>query len=132
MFKPNTIELRKLMRQAVVSLALLTAVGGLTFASKGGGGEKKAATIPLKSEFVPIRTTNNFTLKSGPSYGGSFLLKQEKTPEYISFNTVVAYQKGNSTYILPYKLKVNTSALTAPGTGRNNLQMLDLRINMHK
>ena len=123
--------MRKLMRKMLVS-TLLIAVVGLTFASKGGGGEKKKAThTPLKTNFTPIRTTNGFTLKTGPSYTGSYLVGQEKTDNYISFHTLITYQKGNSIYILPYKYKMNTANVYL-NNGGSNLQLLDLRIKMHK
>ncbi len=116
------------MRQMVIS-TLLLAVVGLAFASKGGGDKgKKAAS--LKTDFTPIRTTGNFTLKSTPAYSGSFFLGQEKTRTTISFNTLVTYEQGNSIFIMPYKYKVNVPGVTEGR--RNNLQLLDLRINMHR
>ena len=131
MLTPTTIVMRKLMRKVLVS-TLLIAVVGLTFASKGGGGEKKKDnSIPLKTNFTPIRTTNGFTLKTGPTYTGSYLLGQEKTDNYISFHTLITYQKGNSIYIMPYKYKMNTSSVYLNNSG-SNLQLLDLRIKMHK
>ena len=123
--------MRKLMRMTIVS-ALMIAVVGLTFASKGGGGDKKSnSRIPLKTEFVPIRTTGTFTLKTGPTYTGSFMLGQEKTKSYLSINSLVTYQKGNSIFIIPYTYKVNTPVLM-DGSRRTNLQLLDLRIKMHR
>jgi hypothetical protein len=123
--------MRRLMRQTIVS-ALMVAVVGLAFASKGGGGDKKGSNkIPLKTEFTPIRTTGTFTLKSGPTYTGSFVLGQEKTKNYLSINTLVTYQKGNSIFIIPYTYKVNNSTLM-DGSRKTNLQLLDLRIKMHR
>jgi hypothetical protein len=123
--------MRKLIRQAAISL-LLVAVVGLTFASKGGGGDKKKTpAYPFKSTFTPIRTSNGFTLKVGPSYAGSYLLGQEKTPNYISLNTIATYQKGNTIFVLPYKYKVPTSPYLNL-SGKTNLQVLDFRIQMHK
>ena len=123
--------MRKLMRHAVIS-TLLLAVVGLAFASKGGGGDKKKEkAVPLRTEFTPIRTTGNFTLKSSPAYSGSFFLGQEKTKTTISFNTLVTYEKGNSIFIMPYKYKVNIPGVT-DGMIRTNLQLLDLRIKMHR
>jgi hypothetical protein len=118
------------MRKTLVS-ALLLAVVGLSFASKGGGGEKKSAKdIPLKTNFTPIRTTGGFTLKAGPSYAGSYLLSTEKKDNIVSFNTLITYQKGNNTFIMPYRVKINTNMYLH--TSGNSLQLLDLRINMHK
>jgi hypothetical protein len=118
------------MRRTLVS-TLLIAVVGLTFASKGGGGDnKKAGSIPLKTSFTPIRTTNGFTLKAGPSYTGSYVLGTEKTTNYVSFNTLVTYEKGNSIYIMPYRYKINTSVYLH--NSGSNLRLLDLRVNLHK
>jgi len=118
------------MRRTLVS-ALLIAVVGLTFASKGGGGEKKKDNgIPLKASFTPIRTTAGFTLKAGPSYAGSYLLSSEKANNYVSFNTLITYEKGNSVFILPYRYKMNTSVYL--NNSGSNLRLLDLRVNLHK
>jgi hypothetical protein len=119
------------MRRTLVS-TLLIAVVGLTFASKGGGGEKKkdANSIPLKTSFTPIRTTNGFTLKAGPAYTGSYVLGTEKTPAYVSFHTLITYEKGNSIYIMPYQYKMSSSVYLHNGGG--NLRLLDLRVNLHK
>jgi hypothetical protein len=122
--------MRKLMRKALIS-TLMLAVVGLAFASKGGGGDKKSTNSPLKTEFVPIRTTNNFTLKVGPSYTGSILLGQERTKTSISFNTLVTYEKGNSIFVLPYKYRVNMPSMM-DGSNKTNLQLLDLHIKMHR
>ena len=130
MQKPITIRMRRLMRQAVIS-GLLLAVVGWAIASKGGGGDKKNKSVPIKTEFTPIRSTGNFTLKSSPNYSGSFFLGQERTKTTISFNTLVTYERGNSIFIMPYKYKVNIPGLS-DGTNKNNLQLLDLRIRMHR
>jgi hypothetical protein len=131
MFKPTTIPMRRLMRQTFVC-ALMVVVVGFAFASKGGGGDKKSNNkIPLKTEFTPIRTTGTFTLKAGPSYTGSFLLGQEKTKNYLSVSSLVTYQKGNSIFIIPYTYRVNYPALM-DGSRKTNLQLLDLRIKMHR
>jgi hypothetical protein len=124
--------MRKMLRKAFAS-TLLLAVVGLTFASKDGGGDKKKKSdaIPLKTEFVPIRTTNNFTLKAGPSYSGSILLSQEKTKTTISFNTLITYEKGNSIFVMPYKYRVNTPSMM-DASSKTNLQLFDLHINMHR
>lgn len=124
--------MRKMLRKAFASMLLL-AVVGLTFASKDGGGDKgkKSDAIPLKTEFVPIRTTNNFTLKAGPSYSGSVLLSQEKTKTSISFNTLITYEKGNSIFVMPYKYRVNTPSMM-DASSKTNLQLFDLHIKMHR
>lgn len=129
MLNLSTIELRKLIRKLLIS-ASLVAVVGLAFASKGGGGDKQKANIPLKTNFVPIRTTTGFTLKAGPTFTGTTIISTEKTPDYISFHTLVTYEHGNMTYIMPRTYKVNNNVFIRNNTG-SNLSLLDLRINMH-
>jgi hypothetical protein len=116
------------MRKLLVSALLITVVG-LADASKGGGGEKKNANTSLKTNFTPIRTTSGFTLKAGPSLTANYSLGTEKTPNYVSFNTLITYQKGNSIYVMPYRYKINTS-MYLDHSGSTNLRLLDLRINV--
>ena len=124
----TNIQMKKLTRIACFS-ALMLIVVALAFASKGGGSKKK--TPSYKNDFVPVRTTNGFTLKSGLNYTGSRVFGVEKNDKGFSYNTIVTYQKGNTTFILPYKYKVNTSVFsTSPA--KSNLQMLDLKIKFHK
>ena len=116
------------MRKLLVSTVMI-AVVSLAFASKGGGGEKKATgKNTLKTNFTPIRTNTGFTLKVGPTFSGNYFLNTEKKNDYISFNTLITYQKGNSTYIMPYHYKINTSMYL--NNSGSNLRLLDLRINM--
>jgi len=95
----------------------------------GGGGNKSKSKAVRGTEFTPIRTTNGFTLKAGPTYRGSFIYNQDKVNNVISFNTVVTYQKGNTTYILPYKYKMQANAYDPKP---NSLQMFKLRLDLHK
>ena len=106
---------------------MLVSVAVLAFASMGGGGSK-AKDKTVKPEFTPIRTTNGFTLKAGPSYHGSFLLSQEKNNNLVSLNSIVTYQKGNTTYIIPCRYKLQPSA----GTGNSSLQLFNLKLKIHK
>ena len=128
MLNLSTIELRKLIRKVMISTCLV-AVVGLAWASKGGGDKGKANTT-LKTNFVPIRTTTGFTLKAGPTFTGTTIIGTEKTREYVSFNTLITYQHGNMTYVVPRTFKVNSN-IYMRNTSGSNLSLLDLRINMH-
>ena len=121
---------RRLIRKTLIS-GLMIAVVSLAFASKGGGGEKKAPNNGLKTNFTPIRTTSGFTLKTGPSFSGSVLLGAEKKDNYVSFNTLITYEKGNTMYIMPYRYKLNSS-LFLRNNSNSSLQLLDLHINMSR
>jgi len=123
----NTAILTTTAKKALTSL-LLIGVGVWALASMGGGGNKSKDKA-VKPEFTPIRTTNGFTLKAGPVYHGSIIFGQEKTKNLVSYSSVVTYQKGNTTYILPCKYKLQTSSISQSGS---SLQMFNLRIKMHK
>lgn len=118
------------MRKLLVSALLITVVG-LADASKGGGGEKKKDNSSFKTDFTPIRTTGNFTLKAGPSLTANYDLGIEKTSNYVSFNTLITYQKGNSIYVMPYHYKINTS-MYLDNSNKTNLGLLDLKVNLGK
>src|SRR2546423_4176740 len=90
------------VRKIAISL-LLIGVTVFGFASIGGGRKSKVGS--LKAEFTPIRVSSGFTLRSKPNYRGSLILKEEKFSNYIAYNSLITYQKGNSTYILPNKYK---------------------------
>ena len=107
---------------------ILISFGVLAIASMGGGGNK-SKDKSVKPEFTPIRTANGFTLKAGPSYHGSMIFGQEKSKNLVSFNSIVTYQKGNTTYILPCKYRLQTSTASLSGS---SLQMFNLRIKIHK
>ena len=127
MFLKPTISRYNVARKVMVCFALI-AVAALTFGSTGGGGGNKNSSLSFNKDFTTIRTTGGFTLKAGPVYHGSFIIGQEKNKNYISLHSIVTYQKGNTTYIIPSRYKVQSSA---PQTG-SSLQMFNLKIKMHK
>jgi hypothetical protein len=130
MLKKTNIAMRKLTRKLLIS-TVMVAVFSLAFASKGGGGEKKTANSPLKTNFTPIRTNSYFTLKAGPTFSNTVVLGSEKKNNVVSINTLVTYEKGNMMYIMPYKYKVNNN-LFLHNSSNSSLSLLDLHIKMSK
>jgi len=119
--------LNRLPKKATTSLLML-GMAVFAFGSMGGGGNKSKNKSVKGADFTPIRTINGFTLKAGPSYRGSITFGQERIKNVVSFNSVVTYQKGNTTYILPYRYKVQTNTFDT----KSNLQLFNMKLRLHK
>lgn len=124
--KLHTRIARHTLKLSVATVML--GFAGLAFASMGG--EKRAKkSSRIVTDFVPIKTSNGFTLKAGPAYKGSITLNRQQNTTSFSFNTLVTYQKGNTTYIMPYNNRVSLGKTT---TNCNNTQLLRLKVRMQK
>jgi hypothetical protein len=124
----HTSPLVKLIRCSAVSL-LFVGMVALAFASKGGGDKKNMGVF--KNAFTPIRTNSPFSLKTTPVYTGSTFSIQSTENSRVSLHAMITYQRGNTTFILPFSYKVNISELNNSGT-KTNLQFLGVKINMPK
>lgn len=103
--KPNySISAASLKKLAIVLLLAASTVGA--FATLGTGRDKKGRTG--KSSLLSIKTYQNpgsFSLRSGFNFRGSQVISNQEN-KYINLNTVVTYQQGHTTYIMPLKKKV--------------------------
>ncbi|HVY74748.1 MAG TPA: hypothetical protein VG890_07955 [Puia sp.] len=120
---------QRALRMTAVSLALV-AITALAFASKGGGGDKKKHSV-FDDNFTPINTASSFTLKKTPSYSGTIMNFKPQADKRISLNTMITYQRGNTTFILPYQYKVQIGPAVNE-QGKTNLQFLGVKIQMPK
>ena len=112
------------MIKKTLASTLLLGVVVLALASSGGGKNKQKAS--LNTSFSSSSYSSGFTLKSGPQYTGS-LAFTKKTKDFVLHNSIMAYQKGNTIFILPYKYKVATNTKF-----RSNLEVVDLKFPLHK
>ena len=109
----------------VAICAALIGVTAFAFASIGGGNKSKNKRI--SSGYTPIRTSHGFTLKSGPTYRGTLIMNEERSKNYIAFNSLVTYKSGNTTYILPNRYKLSTGC---QHQAKSNLQLLNLKVKL--
>jgi hypothetical protein len=86
---------RKLVTLFLIGLSVVA------FASLGDGKTKGKKNSLLNSK--PTITPGKFTLKSGYQYRGSQIINQQNKNNTFTRNSLVTYQKGNMTYILPVK-----------------------------
>jgi hypothetical protein len=93
-----TATFKHLLKRKLVTVVLVT-VSMAAFATLGEGGKKD-------KNILEKYNSKNFSLHSNYSYRGNNLLTTTRPARFIMLNTVVTYQKGNATYILPLKKKV--------------------------
>jgi len=86
---------RKLVTLFLIGLSVVA------FASLGDGKTKGKKNSLLNSK--PTITPGKFTLKSGYQYRGSQIINQQNQNNTFTRNSLVTYQTGNMTYILPVK-----------------------------
>lgn len=101
--KTNVNIVSNTFRKLGISL-LLAAVGFAAFATLGDGKSKKekpSSLLSLKGASKP----GAFSLRSNYSFRGNQVINAKES-KYINLNTVVTYQQGNTTFILPMKKKV--------------------------
>jgi len=100
----------------LIKLKLVTILVGTAsiacFATLGDGGKKSMAPKSLLTQKANAYNFKSFSLKSGYQYRGSQPFSLEQDKNFIMLNTVVTYQKGNSTYIVPMKKKVLLDKIT--------------------
>lgn len=87
--------------------ALFVVVSLAAFATLGEGGKKSVAS---RSNMLSARSTvynyKTFSLKSGYTFRGNSFLNTAPAGKVVMLNTVMTYQRGNATYILPLKKKL--------------------------
>ena len=108
---PTLITLWRIVRRKLVVILLLAIFAATAFATLGDG---KSGKIKPKNSLLSdknISATGNFSLKSGYTFRGSQVINTQNE-RYINLNTIVTYQKGNTTYILPLKKKVMLNKIT--------------------
>jgi len=112
--KSSTNILKPLWKQKLVT-ALCIGVSVAAFATLGDGGRRNTA-LKADANFLSLRSApldyRHFSLKSGYAFRGNSFLTTESNDKFIMLNTVVTYQKGNATYILPLKKKLLLGKVT--------------------
>jgi len=97
----NYQNIFKLVLSRKLATLLLIGLSVAAFANLGDGKSKGKKNSLLNSK--PTITPGKFTLKSGYQYRGSQIINQQTQNNTFTRNSLVTYQKGNMTYILPVK-----------------------------
>jgi hypothetical protein len=103
--KTNYSILLKVFGKKLVVFLLIAGSAVASFATLGDGKIKTTKDRPLRSLLSNKTQANSFSLRSGYTFRGTQVMSPA-APQYLDMNTLITYQRGNSTYILPLKKKV--------------------------
>jgi hypothetical protein len=120
-----------MLKKSLISATMLGVV--VIALASSGGGKKKSSNASLG--IIPIKANGTFTLKSKPHYSGSHALGSLNMKNATVYRSLITYQKGNTTFILPSKYRISNSSKLSFGTCntyKSNLKMLDLKVNLSK
>jgi len=99
--KVTATKMKRFFKRKLATAVLVTA-SVAAFATLGDDGGKKGSRFTTSSE----NTFTGISLRTPYNYKSNNLFSAPKEQKYIMLNTVVTYQKGNATYILPLKKRV--------------------------
>ena len=126
-----TLKLNHMLKKFIVSATMLGLV--IIALASSGGGKKKSAGSTLG--IIPIRANGTFTLKSKPSYSGSFTYSTASLKNSTLYRSVITYQKGNTTFVVPSQYRVNNQhklTFNSNQAFKSNLSVIDLRLRLCK
>lgn len=110
--------MHRFIKKTAIIITLIS-VTLATFADKGAGKKSKVKTA------MNINTTSStslkasilYNIKNGLTYKGSLLANRKVINNTVTNNLLMTYQKGNTTYIIPYKTKVTVPEIKQGYTG---------------
>ncbi|ANH79927.1 hypothetical protein A8C56_02095 [Niabella ginsenosidivorans] len=106
-----------MLKTFLLSTIFVLVIGGVSYANEDPsvnfdrGKEKSKSAYFSDSRFNG--QLNSFSLRSKYQFRGDKLLTNESSNNnYVNLNTSISYQKGQNTYIVPYKKKVVLNRFT--------------------
>ncbi|MDB5190570.1 MAG: hypothetical protein JWQ96_133 [Segetibacter sp.] len=104
-------------KKCLLALALLGATE-IAMASFTGSREGKSKDLYSLKHFNKTfyKNMSPFSLRAGFKYKGTHVTTQQATNNAVVFNSMVRFEKGNVTYIYPYKHVVSIPKFKAPTT----------------
>lgn len=111
MLKFTSIRKRKVFIALLLVLGTHLSMGSFT----GAVDDNSKAKYSLKNFNKNFyKKSSPFSLTAGFQYKGTQLVNIKKTLTGTTYNTMMRFEKGNTTYIYPYKHKVNVPLFKAP------------------
>ena len=93
--------------KTLLILAVLFGSANAVLADRGFGKRNKTrAVLNVNTNAYSLRSAMSFNLRSGLSYKGTLFNSTTYNAGGMTNTSLVTYQKGNTTYIIPYKSRI--------------------------
>ena len=89
----------------ILSSVLFVSFAMVTLADRGGFVRRDKTKLNIKTTST-LKSSIQFNLKSNLEFKGNMLLNRTQIGGALVINEVMAYKKGNTTYLMPYKHKM--------------------------
>lgn len=109
MLQPYNILFNKILRLAS-AMVMVFAISATVYAIDGIVMKSKSS----KSSFSNMKKHLSLSLRDGFSYRDNKAFGYKRHGNMVMFNNVITYQKGNVTYIIPYKNRVVLNKFKTP------------------
>lgn len=109
MLQLHNISFNKFLR-LVSALTLVLTISATVYAIDGIVMKSKTS----KSSFSNMKKHLSLSLRDGFSYRDNKAFGYKRHGNTVMFNNVITYQKGNVTYIVPYKNRVVLNKFKTP------------------
>ena len=97
---------------------ILSGLAAVTFADRGAGRRNKLKTLLNINTNYSLKNSLSTNIRSGLTYKGSLLTSNRQVVgTSVIANSLMTFQKGNITYIIPYKQKMMVPEMTQGYTG---------------
>ena len=107
----------KKFTKKLLAITILFSIVAVAWADRGVGRKSKTKTILNITAPSTLRNSIALNIKSGLSYKGSLLSTRQTLGSSIMNTSIVTYQKGNTTYIVPFKNKITVAEMGQGYTG---------------
>lgn len=107
----QTIKRRKLVIALLFACATQIALASFT-GTIGESSRNKYSLKNFNNNFY--KKASPYSLRAGFQYKGTQVMGQQKDATGTTLNNMMRFEKGNTTYIYPYKHKVNVAVFKTP------------------
>lgn len=109
--------MKRILKKSLI-LTVLMSIAMFSFADRGVGKKAKSKTLLNINTNSTLRNSIALNVKAGLSYKGSLITgRQTIMGNSILSSSILTYQKGNTTYIIPYKHKIAIPEIKPGYTG---------------